>query len=158
MAKVQKPVRKSWDDMNEEERAQEFKRLQDAEKVATTPDPAFDKSTDQLIRQMARLFGSEQRHPVMLFQVNSSQKAAGQRELPPRECGINGHNFVVPRGIPLELPESLVRILHEAGELNDMQMFQLGLMDMDTIKQRMKLSQAQAQHLATLGQVMENDK
>lgn len=144
--------------MNEQEKAQEFQRLHDAEKAATAADPAFDKSADQLIRQMGRLFGQEKRHLVMLFQVNSSQKAAGQRELPPRECGINGHNFVVPRGIPLELPESLIRILHEAGELNDMQMFQLELMDMATIQQRMKLSKAQADHLATLGQVMEGDK
>lgn len=131
------------------------KRLAEAEKAADRPDPEFDRFVDaKLVAQMKRVFGKQKRYPITLFQITGAMKAAGEKELPPRECGINGYNFVVPRGVPLMLPEGLINLLYQAGELNAMTMVQHGLLTMEQAARDMKISEEDAKKLANLGKIL----
>lgn len=150
--KIQRPTKKEWDEMTPEEQAAERQRLVEAELAAERPDPDFEKFVDKnLVGKMKNLFKNQKVYPIMLFQITPAMKAEGQKELPPRECGINGYNFVVPRGVPVMVPESLAHILHQCGEINDMQMVQMGLLSMEQAMANLKLSREEAERLANLG-------
>lgn len=154
--KLLRPTKKSWDEMDETERRAEFARMKEAEALADRPDPTFDREVDGLVKKMEKIFKGQKRYMIMLPQVTAAQKAAGMGDMPPRECGVNGYNFIVPRNVPVEVPETLIRILYEAGEVGDMMMFQYGLITKEELMKKRKITMQEANKLAELGGVLTN--
>lgn len=142
-----------WDDMTAEQQRAEKARLLKLEKEAETPDRSFDTQSDQQMRSMKMIFQKQAWHTVQLFQINGAMKAEGITALPDRECGINGHNFIVPRGRPVKIPEGLIRVLYNAGEIDGYVMINLGLMTVEEVVRDQNLSKVEAEHLAQLGKV-----
>lgn len=155
---VQKPTteKKNWDDMTEAEKKAERARLAKLEREAEAADPNFDKSVDKAVQTMKRMFRNEKWFSVTLFQINRSMAAEGMQKLADRECGINGYNFIVPRGVPVKLPESLVRVLYNAGEITGYQMVEWGLLTPEAVAHDEALSEAEAKRLAELGGIQES--
>lgn len=146
-----------WDNATEEERRAENRRLQEAEAAGadTFRDPAFDRLADGWLGKAAIMFKQQARYLIQLSQVTPQQEAAGQKPLPDRECGVNGYNFVVPRGVPVDMPESLVWVLYEAGEITPLVMHQHKLITKEQLMDKMRITKSEADKLAKRGKVLE---
>lgn len=131
-------TQKEWDDMTPEEQAKARAEAQRIISEANKPDPSKDREIDRVLNQMKQVFGSQKRHPIVLYQINGAMKAAGHKDLPPVTLGINGYNFIIPRAVPVELPEDAIRVLYHAGEVMPQTMLALGLMSIDEVSADMK--------------------
>jgi hypothetical protein len=126
-------AQKEWDDMTAEEQAAERAKAQKEIASANKPDPTKDREIDRVLGHMKKVFGEQKRHPIILYQINGAMKAAGHKDLTPVQLGINGYNFVIPRGVPVQLPEDAIKILYQSGEITPQTMLTLGLASQDEL-------------------------
>ena len=73
-----------------------------------------DREIDRISGAAGKCLAAEQKVRLVIAPVDDGQNA-------PWECGLNGYFFRIPRGVPVQVPESLARLIQEnarAAELS----------------------------------------
>jgi hypothetical protein len=73
-----------------------------------------EKEMQNVTNTTARVLGKQDKVSIKLYQVPESST---EPKLPDEEVTVNGYKYVIPRGINVDVPQTVKEILEQAGRL-----------------------------------------